>query len=113
TPVPSPVKEFGTMTPTTSEPSGGAAHAASERDSTSPELEDHMDSEAVASCGDPPEEENLSPEEQGTEPSQEKPRDGPGAHSERSYKHLWKWRQEAIASETFLSLEEEVMQNCY
>ncbi|KAM7169368.1 FERM and PDZ domain-containing protein 2 [Macrochelys suwanniensis] len=113
TPVPSPVKEFGTMTPTTSEPSGGAAHAAVERDSTSPELEDHMDSEAVASCGDPSEEENLSPEEQGTEPSQEKPRDGPGVHSERSYKHLWKWRQEAIASETFLSLEEEVMRNCY
>ncbi|XP_029768828.1 FERM and PDZ domain-containing protein 2 [Terrapene carolina triunguis] len=113
TPVPSPVKEFGTVTPATPEPSGGAAHAASERDSTSPELEDHMDSEAVASCGDPPEEENLSPEEQGTEPSQEKPRDRPGAHSEHSYKHLWKWRREAIASEMFLSLEEEVMQNCY
>ncbi|XP_039403673.1 FERM and PDZ domain-containing protein 2 [Mauremys reevesii] len=113
TPVPSPVKEFGTMTPATPEPSGGASHAASERDSTSPELEDHMDSEAVASCGDPPEEENFSPEEQDTEPFQEKPHDRPGAHSERSYKHLWKWRREAIASETFLSLEEEVMQNCY
>ncbi|XP_065264284.1 FERM and PDZ domain-containing protein 2 [Emys orbicularis] len=113
TPVPSPVKEFGTVTPATPEPSGGVAHAASERDSTSPGLEDHMDSEAVASCGDPPEEENLSPEEQGTEPSQEKPRDRPGAHSEHSYKHLWKWRREAIASETFLSLEEEVMRNCY
>uniref|UniRef100_A0A8C3HG22 FERM and PDZ domain containing 2 n=1 Tax=Chrysemys picta bellii TaxID=8478 RepID=A0A8C3HG22_CHRPI len=113
TPVPSLVKEFGTVTPATPEPSGGAGHAASERDSTSPELEDYMDSEAVASCGDPPEEENLSPEEQGTEPSQEKPCDRPGAHSEHSYKHLWKWRREAIASETFLSLEEEVMRNCY
>ncbi|XP_077678953.1 FERM and PDZ domain-containing protein 2 [Eretmochelys imbricata] len=112
TPVPSPVKEFGTVTPATPEPSRGA-HVASERDSTSPELEDHMDSEAVASCGDPPEEENLSPEEQGMEPSQEKPCDRPGAHSEHSYKHLWKWHQEAIASETFLSLEEEVMRNCY
>ncbi|EMP27044.1 FERM and PDZ domain-containing protein 2 [Chelonia mydas] len=112
TPVPSPVKEFGTVTPATPEPSRGA-HAASERDSTSPELEDHMDSEAVASCGDPPEEENLSPEEQGMEPSEEKPCDRPGAHSEHSYKHLWKWHQEAIASETFLSLEEEVMRNCY
>ncbi|KAM9134313.1 FERM and PDZ domain-containing protein 2 [Pangshura tecta] len=106
TPVPSPVKEFGTVTPATPEPSGGASHAASERDSTSPELEDHMDSEVVASCGDPPEEQDM-------EPSQEKPHDRPGVHSEHSYKHLWKWRREAIASETFLSLEEEVMQNCY
>ncbi|XP_030426238.1 FERM and PDZ domain-containing protein 2 isoform X2 [Gopherus evgoodei] len=113
TPVPSPVKEFGTVTPATPEPSSGASHAASERDSTSPELEDHTDSEAVASFGDPPEEENFSPEEQDTEPSQEKPHDRLGAHSECSYKHLWKWRREAIASEMFLSLEEEVMQNCY
>uniref|UniRef100_A0A8C0HI89 PDZ domain-containing protein n=1 Tax=Chelonoidis abingdonii TaxID=106734 RepID=A0A8C0HI89_CHEAB len=113
TPVPSLVKEFETVTPATPEPSGGASHAASERNSTSPELEDHMDSEAVASCGHPPEEENFSPEEQDMEPSQEKPHDRPGALSECSYKHLWKWRREAIASETFLSLEEEVMQNCY
>ncbi|XP_067390587.1 FERM and PDZ domain-containing protein 2 [Emydura macquarii macquarii] len=109
TPVPSPVKEFGTVTPATPEPSSGAGHDASERDSTSPELEDHMDSQGVTSCGDPSEEENLSHEEQDTETPQEKPR----AHCESSYKHLWKFHQEAITSETFLSLEEEVKQNCY
>uniref|UniRef100_K7GDV5 PDZ domain-containing protein n=1 Tax=Pelodiscus sinensis TaxID=13735 RepID=K7GDV5_PELSI len=111
TPAPSPVKEFGTVTPATPEPNGCVAHADSERDSTSPELEDHMDSQVVASCSDPPEEESLPIEEQDTEP-QEKPRGRPGAPRERMHKHLWKLRQGALASELFLSLEDEVRHSC-
>ncbi|XP_074855678.1 FERM and PDZ domain-containing protein 2 [Carettochelys insculpta] len=113
TPAPSPTKEFGAVTPAIQDPSGGVAHVASERDSTSPELEDHVGCQAVASCADPPEEESLSPEEQASEPPQEKPWDRPGAHSECAYKRLWKLRQDALTSETFLSLEEEMRQNCY
>uniref|UniRef100_A0A8D0HPL6 FERM and PDZ domain containing 2 n=1 Tax=Sphenodon punctatus TaxID=8508 RepID=A0A8D0HPL6_SPHPU len=37
----------------------------------------------------------------------------PVHHSLCSYKHLWKFRQEVVTSETFLSLEDDMRQNCY
>lgn len=80
--------------------------------STSPDLEDCLDSPVAADFREPPEEDSSTHEDQEAE-FQEKPTQKLMAPRESFYKHLWKFHQEAASPEVFHSLEEEVKQNCY
>uniref|UniRef100_A0A8C6JUD8 Uncharacterized protein n=1 Tax=Melopsittacus undulatus TaxID=13146 RepID=A0A8C6JUD8_MELUD len=80
--------------------------------STSPDLEDCLDSPVAADFGEPPEEDSSTYEEQEAE-LPEKPIQKLMTSREHFYKHLWKFHQEAASSEVFHSLEEEMKENCY
>lgn len=80
--------------------------------STSPDLEDCLDSPVAADFSEPPEEDSSTYEEQEAE-FQEKPIQKLMTPRESFYKRLWKFHQEAASSEVFHSLEEEMKQNSY
>lgn len=80
--------------------------------STSPDLEDCLDSPVGEDFSEPPEDDSSAYEEQEAE-LQEKPIENLPTSRESFYKHLWKMHQEASSSEVYPSLEEEVKQNCY
>lgn len=80
--------------------------------STSPDLEDCLDSPVAADFSEPPEEDSSTYEEQEAE-FQEKPTQKLMTPRESFYKRLWKFHQEAASSEVFHSLEEEMKQNSY
>lgn len=102
-PLPSPAKEFVPS----AEPSYGLDNTVSDDEGSSPA----PNSPTAAHDGELGEVEISLHEEQEIGNISTKPlRDSLG---ECSYKHRWKIRQEAITSETFLSLEEEVRQGCY
>ncbi|GAB0192231.1 FERM and PDZ domain-containing protein 2 [Grus japonensis] len=112
TPAPSPVKEFVADMPGNTEVGNSMDQSTSDGGSTSPDLEDCLDSPVAADFGEPPEEDSSTYEEQEAE-FQEKPTQKLMTPRESFYKHLWKFHQEAASSEVFHSLEEEVKQNCY
>ncbi|XP_068806305.1 FERM and PDZ domain-containing protein 2 isoform X2 [Struthio camelus] len=111
TPAPSPIKEFVAGIPASPEMGNSLDQSTSDRGSPSPELEDCLDSPVPADFSEPPEEDNSNYEEQEVE-TQEKPIQTLMPPRE-SYKHFWKFHHEAVSSEMFQSLEEEVRQNCY
>ncbi|XP_075614474.1 FERM and PDZ domain-containing protein 2 isoform X2 [Balearica regulorum gibbericeps] len=112
TPAPSPVKEFVAEMPGNTEVGNSMDQSTSDGGSTSPDLEDCLDSPVAADFSEPPEEDSSTYKEQEAE-FQEKPTQKLMTHRESFYKHLWKFHQEAASSEVFHSLEEEVKQNCY
>ncbi|XP_025906237.1 FERM and PDZ domain-containing protein 2 [Nothoprocta perdicaria] len=107
TPAPSPIKEF-VATPGIG---NSMDQSASEDSSTSPELEDCLDSPAAADFSEPPEEDSSANEEQEAE-AREKPLQALMPPRESCYRHLWKCYRDAASAEMFQSLEEEVRQNC-
>ncbi|OPJ84429.1 FERM and PDZ domain-containing protein 2 [Patagioenas fasciata monilis] len=112
TPAPSPIKEFVTEMPGSTEVGNCMDQSTSDGGSTSPDLEDCLDSPVAADFSEPPEEDSSAYEEQETE-FQEKSLQKFMTTRESFYKHLWKFHQEAASSEVLHSLEEEVKQNCY
>ncbi|NWU62403.1 FRPD2 protein, partial [Pterocles burchelli] len=112
TPAPSPIKEFVAETPGSTEVGSNIDQSTSDGGSTSPDLEDCLDSPVAADFREPPEEDNSIYDEQEAE-VQEKLVQKFMTSRESFCKHLWKFHQEAASSEVFHSLEEEVKQNCY
>ncbi|XP_029814411.1 FERM and PDZ domain-containing protein 2 [Manacus vitellinus] len=108
TPAPSPVKEFVAEMP------GGNSmdQSTSDGGSTSPDLEDCLDSPVAEDFSEPPEDDSSAYEEQEAE-FQGKTIEKLTTSREIFYKHLWKFHQEASSSEVLHSLEEEMKQNCY
>ncbi|NXM30768.1 FRPD2 protein, partial [Oxyruncus cristatus] len=108
TPAPSPVKEFVAEMP------GGNSmdQSTSDGDSTSPDLEDCLDSPVAEDFSEPPEDDSSAYEEQAAE-FQGKTMEKLTTSRESFYKYLWKFHQEASSSEVLHSLEEEMKQNCY
>ncbi|XP_019327171.1 PREDICTED: FERM and PDZ domain-containing protein 2 [Aptenodytes forsteri] len=112
TPAPSPIKEFVAEMPGSTEVGNSMDQSTSDGGSTSPDLEDCLDSPVAADFSEPPEEDSSTYEEQEAE-FQEKPIQKLMTPRESFYKHLRTFPQEAASSEVFHSLEEEVKQNCY
>ncbi|XP_009464901.1 PREDICTED: LOW QUALITY PROTEIN: FERM and PDZ domain-containing protein 2 [Nipponia nippon] len=112
TPAPSPIKEFVAKMPGSAEAENSMDQSTSDGGSTSPDLEDCLDSPVAADFSEPPEEDSSTYEEQEAD-FQEKPIQKLMTPRESFYKHLWKFHQEAASSEVFHSLEEEAKQNCY
>ncbi|XP_053805259.1 FERM and PDZ domain-containing protein 2 [Vidua chalybeata] len=112
TPAPSPVKDFVAEMPGSTEAGNSMDQSTSDGGSTSPDLEDCLDSPVGEDFSEPPEDDSSAYEEQEAE-FQEKPIQKLPTSRESFYKHLWKIHQEASSSEVFHSLEEEVKQNCY
>ncbi|XP_068253537.1 FERM and PDZ domain-containing protein 2 [Nyctibius grandis] len=112
TPAPSPIKEFVAEMPSGTEVGNSMDQSTSDGGSTSPDLEDCLDSPVGADFNEPPEEDSPTYEEPEAE-FQEKPIQKLMTSRESFYKHLQKFHQEAPSSEVFHSLEEEVKQNCY
>ncbi|XP_052654936.1 FERM and PDZ domain-containing protein 2 isoform X5 [Harpia harpyja] len=112
TPAPSPVKEFVAEMPGSTEVGNSMDQSTSDGGSTSPDLEDCLDSPVAADFSEPPEEDSSTYEEQEAE-FQEKPIQKLMTPRESFYKRLWKFHQEAASSEVFHSLEEEMKQNSY
>ncbi|NXX17060.1 FRPD2 protein, partial [Podargus strigoides] len=112
TPAPSPIKEFVAEMPGSTEVGNRMDQSTGDGGSTSPDLEDCLDSPVAADFSEPPEGDSSIYEEQEAE-FQEKPIQKLTAPKESFYKHLCKLHQEAASSEAFHSLEEEVNQNCY
>ncbi|XP_049666465.1 FERM and PDZ domain-containing protein 2-like isoform X3 [Accipiter gentilis] len=112
TPAPSPVKEFVAEIPGSTEVGNSMDQSTSDGGSTSPDLEDCLDSPVAADFSEPPEEDSSTYEEQEAE-FQEKPTQKLMTPRESFYKRLWKFHQEAASSEVFHSLEEEMKQNSY
>ncbi|XP_029886332.1 FERM and PDZ domain-containing protein 2 isoform X4 [Aquila chrysaetos chrysaetos] len=110
TPAPSPVKEFVAEMPGSTEVGNSMDQSTSDGGSTSPDLEDCLDSPVAADFSEPPEEDSSTYEEQEAE-FQEKPIQKLMTPRESFYKRLWKFHQEAASSEVFHSLEEEMKQN--
>nr|XP_013814245.1 PREDICTED: FERM and PDZ domain-containing protein 2 [Apteryx mantelli mantelli] len=111
TPAPSPIKEFVAGIPASPEIGNSLDQSTSDGGSTSPELENCLDSPVAADFSEPPEKDSSTNEEQEAE-TQEKPIQTLTPPRESCYKHLWKFHQEAVSSEMFQSLEEEMRQNC-
>ncbi|NXG61362.1 FRPD2 protein, partial [Hemiprocne comata] len=103
---------FATEMPGSAEVGTSMDQSTSDGGSTSPDLEDCLDSPVAADFNEPPEEDSSTYEEQEAE-FQEKPMQKLMTPRESFYKHLPKFHQEAASSELFQSLEEEVKQNCY
>ncbi|XP_072726584.1 FERM and PDZ domain-containing protein 2 [Ciconia boyciana] len=112
TPAPSPIKEFVAEMPGSTEVGNSMDQSTSDEGSTSPDLEDCLDSPVAADFSEPPEEDSSTYEEPEAE-FQEKPIQKLMTPRESFCKHLWKFHQQAASSEVFHSLEEEVKQNCY
>ncbi|XP_030343953.1 FERM and PDZ domain-containing protein 2 [Strigops habroptila] len=112
TPAPSPVKEFVAEMQGSTELGNSMDQSTSDGGSTSPDLEDCLDSPVAADFSETPEEDSSTYEEQESE-LQEKPIQKLMTSREHFYKHLWKFHQEAAGSEVFHSLEEEMKENCY
>ncbi|XP_058697373.1 FERM and PDZ domain-containing protein 2 [Poecile atricapillus] len=112
TPAPSPIKDFVAEMPGSTEAGNSMDQSTSDEGSTSPDLEDCLDSPGGEDFSEPPEDDSSAYDEQEAE-FQEKPVQKLPASRESFYKHLWKIHQEASRSEVFHSLEEEVKQNCY
>ncbi|KAF1562926.1 UNVERIFIED_CONTAM: FERM and PDZ domain-containing protein 2, partial [Eudyptes pachyrhynchus] len=112
TPAPSPIKEFVAEMPGSTEVGNSMDQSTSDGGSTSPDLEDCLDSPAAADFSEPPEEDSSPYEEQEAE-FQEKPIQKLMTPRENFYKYLRTFHQEAASSEVFHSLEEEVKQSCY
>ncbi|KAF1672849.1 Putative protein FRMPD2-like, partial [Pygoscelis adeliae] len=112
TPAPSPIKEFVAEMPGSTEVGNSIDQSTSDGGSTSPDLEDCLDSPVATDFSEPPEEDSSTYEEQEAE-FQEKPIQKLMTPRENFYKHLQMFHQEAASSEVFHSLEEEVKQNCY
>ncbi|KAM6262829.1 FERM and PDZ domain-containing protein 2 isoform 2-T2 [Spheniscus humboldti] len=112
TPAPSPIKEFVAEMPGGTEVGNSMDQSTSDGGSTSPDLEDCLDSPVAADFSEPPEEDSSTYKEQEAE-FQEKPIQKLMTPRENFYKHLRTFHQEAASSEVFHSLEEEVKQNCY
>ncbi|NXJ79180.1 FRPD2 protein, partial [Trogon melanurus] len=112
TPAPSPIKEFVAETPGRTEAGNSTDQSTSDGGSTSPDLEDCLDSPVAADFSEPPEEDSSTYEEQEAE-FLEKPTENLMTSREGFYKRLWKFHQEAASSEVYCSLEEEMKQNCY
>ncbi|KAK2523485.1 Frmpd2 [Columba guinea] len=112
TPAPSPIKEFVTEMPGSTDVGNCMDQSTSDGGSTSPDLEDCLDSPVAADFSEPPEEDSSAYEERETE-FQEKSLQKFMTTRESFYRHLWKFHQEAASSEVLHSLEEEVKQNCY
>ncbi|XP_050832404.1 FERM and PDZ domain-containing protein 2 [Serinus canaria] len=112
TPAPSPIKDFVAEMPGSTGAGNSMDQSTSDGGSTSPDLEDCLDSPVGEDFSEPPEDDSSAYEEQVAE-FQEKPIQKLPASRESFYKHLWKIHQEASSSEVFHSLEEEVKQNCY
>nr|XP_054493813.1 FERM and PDZ domain-containing protein 2 [Agelaius phoeniceus] len=112
TPAPSPIKDFVAEMPGSTGAGNSMDQSTSDGDSSSPDLEDCLDSPVGEDFSEPPEDDSSAYEEQEAE-FQEKPIQKLPTSRESFYKHLWKIHQEASSSEVFHSLEEEVKQNCY
>ncbi|XP_075280235.1 FERM and PDZ domain-containing protein 2 [Opisthocomus hoazin] len=112
TPAPSPMKEFVAEIPDNTEAGNSMDQSTSDEGSTSPDLEDCLDSPVAADFSEPPEEDSSTYEEQEAE-FQEKATQKLMTPKESFYKNLWKFHKEVASSEVFHSLEEEVNQNCY
>ncbi|XP_058666956.1 FERM and PDZ domain-containing protein 2 [Ammospiza caudacuta] len=112
TPAPSPIKDFVAEMPGSTGAGNSMDQSTSDGSSTSPDLEDCLDSPVGEDFSEPPEDDSSAYEEQEAE-FQEKPIQKLPTSRESFYKHLWKIHQEASSSEVFHSLEEEVKQNCY
>ncbi|NWQ66199.1 FRPD2 protein, partial [Neopipo cinnamomea] len=108
TPAPSPVKEFVAEIP------GGNSmdQSTSDGGSTSPDLEDCLDSPVAEDFSEPPEDDSSAYEDQEAE-FQGKTIEQLTTSRESFYKYLWKFHQEASSSQVLHSLEEEMKQNCY
>ncbi|NXH43647.1 FRPD2 protein, partial [Dicaeum eximium] len=112
TPAPSPVKDFVAEMPGSTEAGNSMDQSTSDGGSTSPDLEDCLDSPVGEDFSEPPEDDSSAYEEQEAE-FPEKPIQKLPASRESFYKHLWKIHQGASSSEVLHSLEEEMKQNCY
>uniref|UniRef100_A0A8C8BH39 FERM and PDZ domain containing 2 n=1 Tax=Otus sunia TaxID=257818 RepID=A0A8C8BH39_9STRI len=112
TPAPSPLKEFVAEVPGSTEVGNCMDQPTSDGGSTSPDLEDCLDSPMSADFSELSEEKSSTYEEQADE-FQEKPIQKLKTPRESCYKHLRKFHQEAASSEVFHSLEEEMKENCY
>ncbi|NXF93989.1 FRPD2 protein, partial [Eubucco bourcierii] len=111
TPAPSPIKEFVTQMPGSAEVGNSIDQSTSDGGSTSPDLEDCLDSPVAEDFSEAPEEDSSTYEEQEAE-FQEKTTQKLVMPREDFYKRLQKF-QEATSSEVSCSLEEEMKQNCY
>ena len=98
--------------PDNTEAGNSMDQSTSDEGSTSPDLEDCLDSPVAADFSEPPEEDSSTYEEQEAE-FQEKATQKLMTPKESFYKNLWKFHKEVASSEVFHSLEEEVNQNCY
>ncbi|NXM71799.1 FRPD2 protein, partial [Serilophus lunatus] len=112
TPAPSPIKEFMSEMPGGSGVGNSMDQSTSDGGSTSPDLEDCLDSPVAEDYSEPPEDDSSAYEEQEDE-FQGKNIQKLVASRESFYKYLWNFHQEASSSEVFHSLEEEMKQNCY
>ncbi|NXO34302.1 FRPD2 protein, partial [Locustella ochotensis] len=112
TPAPSPIKDFVAEMPGSTDAGNNMDQSTSDGGSTSPDLEDCLDSPVGEDFSEPPEDDSSAYEEQEAE-FQEKHIQKLPTSRESFYKHLWRIHQEASSSEIFHSLEEEVKQNCY
>ncbi|XP_062352875.1 FERM and PDZ domain-containing protein 2 [Cinclus cinclus] len=112
TPAPSPLKDLVAEVPGSTEAGNSMDQSTSDGGSTSPDLEDCLDSPVGEDFSEPPEDDSSAYEEQEAE-FEEKPKEKLPVSRESFYKHLWKIHQEASRCEVFHSLEEEVKQNCY
>lgn len=97
--------------PGSAEAGNNIDQSTSDGGSTSPDLEDCLDSPVAADFSEPPEEDSSTYEEQEAEFT-EKITQKFVMPREDFYKHLRKFR-EATTSEVSHSLEEEMKQNCY
>lgn len=98
--------------PGSTEAGNSMDQSTSDGGSTSPDLDDCLDSPGVEDFSEPPDDDSSAYEEQEDE-YQVKPTLELPTSSKSFYKHVWKIHQEASRSEAFHSLEEEVKQNCY
>ncbi|NXU91795.1 FRPD2 protein, partial [Xiphorhynchus elegans] len=112
TPAPSPVKDFVEEMPGGTEVGNSMDQSTSDGGSTSPDLEDCLDSPVAEDFSEPPEDDSSAYEEQEAE-FQGMPTEKLMSSRESFYKHFWKFHQQASSSEALHSLEEEMKQNCY
>ncbi|XP_009998659.1 PREDICTED: FERM and PDZ domain-containing protein 2 [Chaetura pelagica] len=101
TPASSLIKDFVAEMSGSAEVGTSMDQSTSDGGSTSPDLEDCLDSPVAADFNEPPEEDSSTYKEKLMTPR------------ECFYKQFSKFHQEAASSELFQSLEEEVKQNCY
>ncbi|NXU51767.1 FRPD2 protein, partial [Turnix velox] len=112
TPAASPIKEFVAEMPCSTEAENNMDHSTSDGGSTSPDLQDCLDSPVAADFSESPEEDRSAYEDEEAEIQEESIQKLMTSRG-NFYKYLWKFHQEGASSEVLHSLEEEVKQNCY
>ncbi|KAM9379731.1 LOW QUALITY PROTEIN: FERM and PDZ domain-containing protein 2 [Phaethornis superciliosus] len=111
TPAPTSIKEFTAEVPGCLQVGNNMDQSTSDGGSTSPDVEDCLESPVAGDFSEPPEEDSSAYEDQEVE-FQEITTQKLRTPRESFYKHLSKFHQEGASSEVFQSLED-TKQNCY